>query len=87
MANQFLIKNTMQDMKALGSTEIAALESGTYAGVQLLGYHEKGDTPAPIEYYISSTTGTDDGGSIILVGSTKFEHSYWYGRQWGCRRR
>lgn len=76
MANQFLIKNTMQDMRALGSTEIAALESGTYAGVQLLGYHEKGDTPAPIEYYISSTTGTDDGGSIILVGSTKFEHKF-----------
>ncbi|WP_313448330.1 hypothetical protein [Sphingobacterium sp.] len=50
MANQFLIKDTIQNMKAMDSTEIAALESGTYACVQLLGYHEKGDTPAPIIY-------------------------------------
>ncbi|MDR0265073.1 MAG: hypothetical protein LBJ04_17785 [Sphingobacterium sp.] len=72
MANQFLIKNTMQDMKALDSTEIAALESGTYAGVQLLGYHEKGDTPAPIIYQFVNTLtdpdpGSDNGGSIIVL--------------------
>lgn len=28
MANQFLIKNTMQGMKTLDSTEIAELQSG-----------------------------------------------------------
>ncbi|WP_313157620.1 hypothetical protein [Sphingobacterium multivorum] len=81
MANQFLIKNTMQEMKALDSTEIAALESGTYTGVQLLGYHKKGDTPAPIiYYYVNPLTepdpGSDDGGSIIEVGSVKLEHRF-----------
>lgn len=53
MANQFLIKETMQLMKNLSSTEIIALQYGTYAGVELLGYHEKGDTPAPILYYLA----------------------------------
>ncbi|MDR6733455.1 hypothetical protein J2X77_000296 [Sphingobacterium sp. 2149] len=32
----------MQDIKTLNSSEIATLESGIYAGVQLFGYHEKG---------------------------------------------
>ncbi|RKF36183.1 hypothetical protein BCY89_27945 [Sphingobacterium siyangense] len=72
MTNQFLIKNTMQEMKALDSTEINALESGIYAGVQLLGYYEKGDTPSPIVYnYIelqnAADHGPDNGGSIIVL--------------------
>ncbi|WP_158655577.1 hypothetical protein [Sphingobacterium sp. HMA12] len=48
MASQFLIKETMADMKALSAAEITALQNGTYDGVQLVGYYEKGDTPAPI---------------------------------------
>ena len=66
MANQFLIKNTMADMRDLSASEIASLQ-GTNpisAGVELLGYYEKGDTPAPIRYYINATTG-DNGGSEI----------------------
>jgi len=66
MANQFLIKDTMQLMKNLSSTEITALQDGTYAGVELLGYNEKGDTPAPIRYYLVAGTpvpGADDGGA------------------------
>jgi len=79
MANQFLIKNTMQLMKNLSSSEIATLEDGTYAGVQLLGYYEKGDTPAPIIYYLAPTTpdpGIDDGGSVIVttVGNKLVHH-------------
>lgn len=41
MANQFLVKNTMADMRALSAGEITALQNGTYDGVQLLGYYEK----------------------------------------------
>ncbi len=65
MENQFLIKNTMTDMRALSATEITALQNGTYDGVELLGYYEKGDTAAPIIYYlapISPDPGADDGG-------------------------
>ncbi|MDR2274865.1 MAG: hypothetical protein LBF27_28410 [Sphingobacterium sp.] len=48
MANQFLVKETMADMRGLSAAEITALQNGTYEGVQLLGYYEKGDTPEPI---------------------------------------
>jgi hypothetical protein len=45
MANQFLIKETMAAMRGLSAAEITALQNGTYEGVQLLGYYEKGDAP------------------------------------------
>ncbi|WP_398452195.1 hypothetical protein AB3466_14045 [Sphingobacterium thalpophilum] len=73
MANQFLIKETMDAMRNLSATEIDGLKGNNpiYAGVQLLGYYEKGDTPAPLIYYPAPTTpdpGPDDGGSVISVG-------------------
>ena len=73
MANQFLIKNTMADMRNLSASEIASLQgtNPTYAGVELLGYYEKGDTPAPIIYYLSTSTDPDDGGSVIEVQGVK----------------
>ena len=79
MANQFLIKETMDAMRSLSADEIDALQVGTYAGVQLLGYHEKGDTPAPIIYYlapVSPDPGPDDGGAVIHVGQVKLEHNF-----------
>ena len=79
MANQFLIKNTMADMQSLSSLEIQALKTGTYDGVELLGYYEKGDIPAAIVYYlvpIDQDPGTDNGGSIIEVGDEKLEHKF-----------
>ncbi len=79
MANQFLIKDTMQLMTNLSSTEITALQDGTYAGVQLLGYYQKGDTPAPISYYLAAGTpvpGADDGGSLITVGGISLNHEF-----------
>jgi len=81
MANQFLIKETMADMKALSAAEITALQAGTYDGVQLLGYYQKGDTPALIiYYYVNPPTdpdpGPDDGGSVIEVGSIKLYHDF-----------
>lgn len=76
MANQFLIKNKMADMRALSVAEVTALTIGTYSGVQLLGYYQAGDTPVPINYYLSTTTDSDDGGSVIPVGGGKLEHNF-----------
>lgn len=76
MANQFLIKNTMADLRALSATEITGLTNGTYSGVHLLGYYQAGDTPDPIDYYLSATTDSDDGGSVILVGGIKLVHYF-----------
>jgi len=95
MANQFLIKETMAKMKELSTSEITALQNGTYDGVQLLGYHKKGDTPAPIIYHYvdllkDPDPGPDDGGSVIVVGGIKLFHNYvgdinllYFGRQEG----
>ncbi|APU97134.1 hypothetical protein BV902_12885 [Sphingobacterium sp. B29] len=81
MANQFLIKETMDAMRNLSATEIDGLKGNNpiYAGVELLGYYEKGDTPSPIIYYLAPTTpdpGIDDGGSVIVttVGSKLVHH-------------
>ena len=41
MANQSLVKETMEAMRGLLQEEIDALQTGTYAGVQLLGYYAK----------------------------------------------
>lgn len=79
MANQFLVKNTMADMRALSASEITALQNGTYDGVELLGYYEKGDTAAPIIYYlapVSPDPGADDGGRVIAVQSNKLIHEF-----------
>ncbi|MGE8429983.1 MAG: hypothetical protein ACN6O7_19025 [Sphingobacterium sp.] len=45
----------------------------------MLGYHQKGDTPAPIIYYLAPTTtdpGPEDGGSIIAVSGIKLIHKF-----------
>ncbi|MDF2517910.1 MAG: hypothetical protein K0R59_3206 [Sphingobacterium sp.] len=76
MAKQFLIKNTMAEMRNLCACEIAELRDGTYLGLQLLGYYQAGDTPDPINYYLSTTSDPDDGGSVIAVGGVKLIHRF-----------
>src|SRR5690606_26566990 len=49
---------------------------GVYKHVQLNGYYEKGDTPAPIEYTLSTDNRADNGGSIIVVSDIKLEHLF-----------
>lgn len=68
----------MADMRGLSASEIASLQgtSPTFAGVELLGYYEKGDTPASIIYFLSSTVKPDNGGEIIEVGGIKLEHRF-----------
>src|SRR5690606_39111489 len=72
----FLEKDTVAGLRAITAREIWALQNGHYKGVKLNGYYAKGDTPTPIEYYISSTSATDDGGSVIVVGGVKLEHDF-----------
>ncbi|MEI2274345.1 hypothetical protein OHD16_19510 [Sphingobacterium sp. ML3W] len=77
MANQFLIKNTMAEMRALSADEITALQNGTYLGVKLFGYYQLGDTPDPIVYsYDTISSAADNGGSVIIVGSTRLIHHF-----------
>lgn len=73
---QILQKNTMTEMRNLSGLEILLLRMGYYNSVQLNGYYQEGDTPAPIEYRLSDTTTSDDGGSVIEVGSIKLEHLF-----------
>ncbi len=79
MANQFLVKETRAAIRGLSAVEITGLQTGTYEGIQLLGYYVQGDTPAPIIYYLVPTThdpGPDDGGSVIDVSGNKLHHIF-----------
>jgi hypothetical protein len=71
-----LNKETIADIRNLSTSEINLLKNGTYRGVTLHGYHEKGDTPSPIDYYLSDTVEEDNGVSIIEVGDIKLVHNF-----------
>lgn len=73
---QVLQKDTMQEMRDLSSYEVLLLKMGVYKHVQLNGYYEKGDTPTPIDYKLSDTSDSDDGGSIVEVGEIRLEHKF-----------
>lgn len=72
----FLEKDTVAQLRALSPLEILFLRGGVYKGVKLNGYYQAGDTPAPIEYLLSTTSEEDDGGSVFEVGSIKLEHEF-----------
>lgn len=76
----FLEKDTMQEMRDLSSTEILLLQMGYFKGVKLNGYYQEGDTPNPIEYTLSTSPITDNGGSVIeLPSGVKLAHLFEYG--------
>lgn len=74
--NEFIECDTVEELRALDARQIWALENGYYKGVTLNGYYTKGDTPAPIQYYLSDTTEEDDGGSVFEVVGIKLEHDF-----------
>lgn len=76
VSNEYLTKDTMEEMRGLSNLEIFLLKVGYYKGVKLNGYYQKGDTPEPIEYYLSDTAEVDDGGSVFEVGGIKLEHNF-----------
>ena len=63
-------------LRELSSTEILLLKMKYYKGVKANGYYKNGDTPESIEYYLSSTSSTDNGGSVIEVGDIKLEYNF-----------
>lgn len=72
----FLEKDTISQVRALTPGEIILLRMGRYRGVRVNGYHEKGDTPAPIDYFPSTTSDPDNGASVLLVGDLKLQHHF-----------
>lgn len=74
--DSMVVVNTIAEFRLLPQSILDRLESGQLKGVTVLGYYTKGDTPLPIDYYLSDTTSLDDGGSVIEVGSVKLEHKF-----------
>ena len=73
---QVLQKDSVDEMRNLSSFEILLLKMGVYRHVQLNGYYEKGDTPEPIDYFLSDTSEEDDGGSVVETSDIKLEHNF-----------
>lgn len=73
---QVLQKDTMDEMRNLSSYEILLLKLGVYKHVQLNGYYEKGDTPAPINYMLSDTEKGDNYGSVIKEVNYTLKHVF-----------
>lgn len=74
--NEFIECDTVDDLRALDSRQIWAIQNGYYKGVKLNGYYSEGDTPAPIEYILSDTVESEDGGSVFEVGGIKLDHEF-----------
>lgn len=72
----FLEKDNMLEMRALSGTEVLLIQMGRYRGIRLNGYYVKGDTPAPLEYFLTSDSGTDNGGSFIDLGAISVKHDF-----------
>lgn len=72
----FIEKDTMAQMRALSAREIWALQNGYYKGVKLNGYYEGQKYQKPLEYYVTSSSDTDDEGAIIDLGSIKLQTSF-----------
>lgn len=69
----FLEKDTIEEFRQLSTKELLLLKMKVYKGVKLNGYYTEGDTPTPIEYYISNTSNVDNSFDIIKIGSVKFQ--------------
>lgn len=76
MTDKYLRVDTMDDMRNLTSTDILLLKMGHYKGVELYGYYVKGDTPSPIQYFLSDTEKADDGGSVIKLSDIVLIHDF-----------
>lgn len=74
--NEYLEKDTMTEMKNLTHTEVLLLKMNFYKGVRLGGYYIKGDTPAPVTYYLSDSVAPDDEGSLVTAGAVRLFHQF-----------
>lgn len=72
----FLEKDTVDQLRELSATEVLLLKMKFYKGVTLNGYYNANDTPAPIQYYLSDTTDSDDNVGVFEIGGIKLEHIF-----------
>jgi hypothetical protein len=72
----FLEVDTVEQLRAMTPYNQFLIWIGYYKGVRLGGYYIKGDTPGAIDYFLSSTSQDDDGGSVFIVGNLKFIHDF-----------
>lgn len=63
----YLIKNTLQDVRLMTATEILLIKMKFYKGVQLNGYYSANDTPKPIFYTISVEEIEDNSGDKLVI--------------------
>ena len=71
-----LLKNNMSSLRSISFSEINLLKKGFYEHVQLDGYYQKGDTPAPINYNLTNEAGIDDGGRLIVTAYGNLVHEF-----------
>lgn len=70
--DKMAVVDNMAQMRSLPQSVITRLQSGQLSGVTLNGYHTKGDTPRPIEYFLTTDVLEDNGGDQIIVGGVNF---------------
>ncbi|HWL22301.1 MAG TPA: right-handed parallel beta-helix repeat-containing protein [Ureibacillus sp.] len=73
---EFLVADNIQEVRNITPDVASLLVNGTYKGVTVLGYDEPNDTPSPINYYVSDTLLSDNGGSVLEGGGIKLEHNF-----------
>ncbi len=72
----FLEVDTVADLRAMSAYNQYLIWIGYYKGVRLNGYYIKDDTPYSLEYFLSTTTINEDGGSIFQIGNIKLQHKF-----------
>lgn len=79
-----LIVDTVRDLKNIPDEEINKIVSREYKCVQLNGYDEVGDTPAPLFYFLTKSTAIEDLGSVFEVKGIKLKGNPDYADYFGC---
>lgn len=78
--SQPLIKNSMDDLRAISGDELMRLQSGFYKFVQLQGYYDGEKYDQPINYvWVADSVSEDDGGSVVQVtgvATGRFIHDF-----------
>lgn len=72
----FLEVDTVDQLRAMSNYNRFLVLIRYFKGVRLSGYYVKGDLPRPVEYLLSNSGLSDDGGSIFQIGQIKLEHKF-----------
>lgn len=72
----FLEVDTVPQFRSLDPYYLHLIKVRYFKGIKLNGYTEKGDTPQPIEYFLSNHPMADNGFDMFEVGGLKFYHNF-----------